>query len=82
MLSLHDLGNRICILGCSNSGKSTLADALSNKLTISAHHLDQYPHVENSNWHRYSDEILIKRHSNIFKENSCIIDGNYSVSFG
>lgn len=42
MITLDKLDNRICIIGCSNSGKSTLANALANKLNISVYHLDQY----------------------------------------
>lgn len=79
MITLQQLGNRICIIGCSNSGKSTLADALSNKLNIHAYHLDQYAHLQNSNWRRLSDEILIKEHSKIIKMDSWIIEGNYSI---
>lgn len=79
MISLDEMGSRICIIGCSNSGKSTLADALSKKLNIPVHHLDQYAHVENSNWQRQSDAILIKKHDDIIREDAWIIDGNYSV---
>src|SRR5476649_832584 len=79
MITLDQLGNRICIIGCSNSGKSTLADSLSKKLNIPAYHLDQYAHLENSKWQRQSDEILIENHNNIIKQDAWIIDGNYSV---
>ena len=76
MITLDQMGKRICIIGCSNSGKSTLADALSKKLNIPAHHLDQYAHIENSNWQRTPDEILIETHNNIIKQDAWIIDGN------
>lgn len=79
MINLDKLGNRICIIGCSNSGKSTLADALSKKLNFPAYHLDQYAHIENTRWQRQSDEILIENHNNIIKNDSWIIDGNYSL---
>ena len=79
MINLSDLGNRICIIGCSNSGKSTLADALSKKLNIPAYHLDQFAHIEYSNWQRQADEILIENHNNIIKNDSWVIDGNYSI---
>jgi adenylate kinase family enzyme len=79
MIPLEEMGNRICVLGCSNSGKSTLSEALSKKLTIPVHHLDQYAHIENSNWQRQSDEVLIKKHTEIIREGAWIIDGNYSV---
>jgi adenylate kinase family enzyme len=79
MISLDEMGKRICIIGCSNSGKSTLADALSKKLDILAHHLDQYAHFENSKWQRKSDEMLIESHRDIIHQESWIIDGNHSV---
>jgi len=79
MVSLDKIGKRICILGCSNSGKSTLADALSEKLNIPAYHLDQISHIENTKWERNSDEALIEKHSGIIKQDAWIIDGNYSV---
>src|SRR3990167_1737646 len=79
MITLDKMGKRICIIGCSNSGKSTLAEALSKKLNIPAYHLDQYAHVENSKWKRQPDETLIEKHNQIIEQDSWIIDGNYSV---
>jgi adenylate kinase family enzyme len=79
MITLDQLGRRICIIGCSNSGKSTLAASLSTKLNISAYHLDQYAHLPNSNWERQSDDILIAKHNEIINQDYWIIDGNYSV---
>ena len=79
MRKISELGNRICIIGCSNSGKSTLADALSRRLNIPAHHLDQSAHIENSKWQRNSDAHLVEKHNAIIKQDAWIIDGNYSV---
>lgn len=79
MITLNELGKRICIIGCSNSGKSTLAKALARKLKIPAYHLDQYAHIKNSKWQRQPDEVLIKKHNNIMQNHSWIIDGNYSI---
>lgn len=79
MITPDKMGKRICIIGCSNSGKSTLANALSRKLSIPAYHLDQIAHIENSKWQRNSNELLIGKHNDIIKQNSWIIDGNYSV---
>jgi adenylate kinase family enzyme len=45
MITLSQLGRRTCIMGSSNSGKSTLTDSLSTKLNISAYHLDQYAYL-------------------------------------
>ncbi|MCX7120165.1 MAG: adenylate kinase [Gammaproteobacteria bacterium] len=82
MISLNELGNRICIIGCSNSGKSTLADSLSKKLDIPAYHLDQYAHVENTDWQRQSDDILVEKHNALINTEFWIIDGNYSICMG
>lgn len=79
MVPLEKLGNRIAIIGCSNSGKSTLANALSKKLGISAWHLDHYAHFPHTDWKRQSDAVLIKEHEVILQQKSWIIDGNYSV---
>lgn len=79
MIPIDKLGLRIFIIGCSNSGKSTLADSLSKKLNIAVYHVDQYAHIESSNWQRQSDDILVAKHNEIIKHESWIIDGNYSV---
>jgi adenylate kinase family enzyme len=79
MITFGQLGNRICIIGCSNSGKSTLADSLAKKLNINVHHLDQYAHVKNTKWIRQSDEHLINEHNHIINQETWIIEGNYSI---
>jgi adenylate kinase family enzyme len=79
MITLDQLGKRICIIGCSNSGKSTLADSLSSKLNIPVHHLDQYAYLANSKWKRQSDEILVTKHNEIINQDSWVIDGNYNI---
>jgi adenylate kinase family enzyme len=79
MIGLEQLGKRISIIGCSNSGKSTLADALAKKLAIPVYHLDQYAHVVGSNWQRQPDDMLIEQHEAIIQQDAWIIDGNYSV---
>ncbi len=38
LISLEDLGPRICIMGPSNSGKSTLATAISHHTALPACH--------------------------------------------
>ncbi len=78
-LTLSSLGNRIAIIGCSSSGKSTLADRLSTELKIPVFHLDFYAHQHNSNWIRVSDADLIEQHKKILHNNAWIIEGNYSV---
>lgn len=46
MMSGHPvLGNRICIIGRSSCGKSTLADALGRKYHLPIVHLDKLYHL-------------------------------------
>jgi len=43
-VSLEELGHRICILGHSNSAKSTLASAIAAKTSLPLIHPDQLHH--------------------------------------
>ncbi len=79
MLALEELGNKICIIGFSSSGKSTLGDMLSKKLSIPVTHLDLIAHDHNTNWQRKSDSELVKLHNQVLEEECWIIEGNYSV---
>lgn len=76
---MKKLGDRICIIGPSNSGKSTLAQALSQKLRIPCHHLDQIAHVAGTNWQRRCDDDLVYDHDRIIATGRWVIEGNYSV---
>ncbi|UIE43486.1 hypothetical protein KOJCDNHJ_01371 [Xanthomonas citri pv. punicae] len=49
-MKLDDLGPRICILGPSNSGKSTLAQAIAQARGCVPVHLDQLHHLPNTAW--------------------------------
>lgn len=49
-MKFSDLGDRICILGPSNSGKSTLADAIARKRGLEPIHLDLLHHLPNTDW--------------------------------
>lgn len=79
MLKLNNLGKRICIIGPSSSGKSTLAKNLGNKLRLKVCYLDQLAHLPNTNW-VIRDKELLKRDHNEFIQNNkfWIIEGNYS----
>ncbi|MBC8944195.1 MULTISPECIES: GTPase [Xenorhabdus] len=77
-MQLSDLGNRICIMGPSNSGKSTLANAISTKCNLKVIHLDQLFHLPNTNWQERTVEEFISLHDMAIKEESWIIDGNYA----
>lgn len=77
MTPLADLGPRIVILGPSNSGKSTLADAINRKLGLPVIHLDQLHHLPNSNWvPRPADEFL-RLHDAAIAQPSWAMEGNY-----
>lgn len=76
---LADLGRRIVIFGPSNSGKSTLAEALSQKLGIPAVHLDQLHHTPNTDWvPRPREEFHILQRQAMAGD-AWVMDGNYSA---
>lgn len=79
MVQIEDLGNKICIIGCSSSGKSTLGDLLSKKLTMPITHLDLLAHDHDTNWRRKPDSELISLHNQVLQNEYWIIEGNYSV---
>jgi len=79
MLAIEELGNRICIIGCSSSGKSTLGTQLSRKLNIAITHLDLLAHHHDSQWKRKPDSELIDAHNKIIQQKNWIIEGNYSI---
>lgn len=80
MKSLEILGQRICIIGLSAGGKSTLAKALGNKLNIEVFHLDQLAHKPNTNWEEQEEKIFIESYQNILtNHDKWIIEGNYSI---
>ncbi|MBI1326128.1 MAG: AAA family ATPase [Alphaproteobacteria bacterium] len=70
---------RICILGPSSSGKSTLAQALSRKHGIPAYHLDQISHVPHTKWERKPNDVFVKEHDALLTQDAWIIEGNYRV---
>jgi adenylate kinase family enzyme len=73
-----DLGERICVLGPSNSGKSTLAEAIARKQGLEVVHLDLLYHLPNTDWEvRPADEFLAL-HDGAITGERWVIDGNYS----
>ena len=78
-MNLPDLGNRICILGPSNSGKSTLADAIARKRDLQATHLDLLFHLPNTDWVPRPKDEFIALHDAAIAGERWVMDGNYSV---
>ncbi|ALU25909.1 MULTISPECIES: adenylate kinase [Myroides] len=79
MVALHDLGNRICIIGLSSSGKSTLAQALGKKLNLNILHLDQIAHIPNTDWTPRDKALMTADHQAFLTDHTdWVIEGNYS----
>lgn len=77
-MQLHDLGDRICILGPSNSGKSTLAEAIARKRGLPVVHLDQLFHLPNTNWVPRVEDDFLALHDAAILGDRWVMDGNYS----
>src|SRR5690606_14401014 len=76
---LAAMGRRIVILGPTNSGKSTLAEAISRKLDIPAVHLDRFRHLPNTDWAVRPNPEFHALHDAAIAEMAWVMDGNYSV---
>ena len=79
MLPLSALGQRIIILGPSNSGKSTLAVSIARKQAMIAVHLDQLRHIPNTNWQERPNADFAQLHDAAILKDSWVMDGNYSA---
>ena len=79
MIPLETLGKRICIIGNSAAGKSTLAQHLANHLNLAVCHLDQIAHIPHTNWEPRDRELMRTDHQNFLAQyDQWIIEGNYS----
>lgn len=78
-MDLSELGDRICILGPSNSGKSTLAQAIGQKCNLEVIHLDQFYHWPHTNWQVRPRDEFVALHDAAIAEDRWVMDGNYSV---
>lgn len=78
-MNLPDLGDRICILGPSNSGKSTLADAIARKRDLEPIHLDVLHHLPNTDWEPRPRSEFIALHDAAIAGERWVMDGNYSI---
>ncbi len=75
---LDDLGPRVCIMGPSNSGKSTLATALGMSRALPIVHLDQLRHLPGTQWEVRPDDEFHALHERAIATERWVIDGNYS----
>lgn len=78
-MQLQELGRRICVLGPSNSGKSTLAAAIAAKLGLPAVHLDQLHHLPGTDWQPRPTAAFVALHDAAIAGDSWVMDGNYSA---
>jgi adenylate kinase family enzyme len=77
-MTLDDLGTRICIMGPSNSGKSTLATAIGRARGLTPIHLDVLYHRPNTDWKPRPSEEFTALHDEAIRADNWVIDGNYS----
>jgi len=77
-MTLDDLGPRICILGPSNSGKSTLAEAIGRARDLPVVHLDLLYHRSNTDWEPRPTAEFIALHDAAICAPRWVMDGNYS----
>jgi adenylate kinase family enzyme len=69
--------HRICIIGPSSSGKSTLAENLGQQLSYPVLHMDKIAHIPNTDWQRCPIEETIRKHDAFIERPNWIIEGNY-----
>lgn len=75
--ALDDLGPRICILGPSNSGKSTLAAAIGRARGLPVVHIDQLHHQPDSHWVPRPSSEFLALHDAAVLADRWVIEGNY-----
>jgi len=71
--------NKILVIGCPGSGKSTFSKRLTAKIGFALLHLDMIYHIDN--YHNISREEFLKKIEDFIVHNeSFIIDGNFSAT--
>lgn len=75
---LEAMGRRIMIMGLTNSGKSTLAAAIGERIGVRAVHLDRLRHLPNTNWEVRPDDEFKTLHDAEILADGWVLDGNYS----
>ncbi|MBT0668055.1 AAA family ATPase [Novosphingobium profundi] len=81
MLSLDQLGPRICVLGPSGSGKSTLAQAIGVAKGLPVVHLDVLYHLPGTDWLPRPPGDFATLHEAAIAAPEWVLDGNYSANF-
>ncbi|WP_342167210.1 AAA family ATPase [Methylobacterium sp. SD21] len=77
-MTLDELGSRICIMGPSNSGKSTLAEAISRAQGLEAVYLDQLHHLPHTDWVPRAADEFAALHDAAIRGSRWVVEGNYS----
>lgn len=77
-MDLAALGPRICVMGPSNAGKSTLADAIGRARGLPVIHLDQLYHAPGTDWVPRPRDQFAALHDAAILGEAWVIDGNYS----
>jgi adenylate kinase family enzyme len=75
---LDELGPRICIMGPSNSGKSTLAEAIARAKGSEVVHLDRLHHLPHTDWVPRPADEFAALHDAAITGARWVIEGNYS----
>lgn len=77
MMNLADFGPRVCILGPSNSGKSTLAQAIGRKQGLPVAHLDRLYHLPHTDWQPRPETEFLRLHDEAIRQDGWVMEGNY-----
>ena len=75
------LGSRICIIGGSACGKSTLCARLGNIYDLPVTHLDQIYHEPVGNWVPRPRDEFVALHDAVIAQDRWVMDGNYTSTF-
>lgn len=70
------LGNKILIIGCAGSGKTTLAKKIHGLTNIPLVHMDRFYWKEN--WEKITDKEWEEKVRSFCQSESWVMDGNYT----
>ncbi|SFV32881.1 Adenylate kinase [Devosia crocina] len=76
--ALVGFGRRIMIVGPTNSGKSTLAVAIGQRLDLPVVHVDLLHHIPHTDWVARTKEQFHALHAAAIAAPEWVMDGNYS----